>query len=615
MNLNREINLNKKVIVFLILFSVIGISFYYSYALFQVDAIKHNAIILKTATSLDITTTIDDTGLDTFTLGNEPKTITVKLDTNGITSAMAYKMFYEITSGSGTFTVTSTETFKDNKVEGIMQPYDRGNNTKITGKVFTLTFTNNTSNTLTIKLGAIGGYETKGVLLIGKKSLLLNTNLSVENKILSYIVNNDTKLDTGIKFYEINGTNNGNGLFLRSGTENDEYPIYYYRGNVTNNNVKFAGYCWKIVRTTDTGGTKLLFNGAYTEENKCNNTGDDSQLEQAAFSTTVYGASMNSPAFVGYSYSSGEWWPNGTQISHSNYYFGKSVLSNMTLENPIIGVGDTYHHFSYSSNSSTATTITDENICYYNSSKQCISSSNYVKYFWKINGTALWHIYFPKTKNIDTVLYELLGDNSNTKDHPSNIQTIINNWWSPLNQTYGGYLEDTAWCADRSIYSKGGFNPNGGAYTGEWYDYGIVFNSMAKYNLNIFNDNPNRIDKTNTPELTCSNPNDYLTVANNKLTYPIALLTMGEGNLAGGLASNVSNENNNNFYLYNGNQYWLLSPSIYIGNGEVGVITAQGRMTSSGYQNNWGIRPALSLKAGIKISGGNGSPSSPYIIS
>ena len=53
----------------------------------------------------------------------------------------------------------------------------------------------------------------------------------------------------------------GVGNFLRSTTASDPYPVYYYRGAVENNNVVFANKCWKIVRTTDTGGTKLIYNG------------------------------------------------------------------------------------------------------------------------------------------------------------------------------------------------------------------------------------------------------------------------------------------------------------------------------------------------------------------
>ena len=51
-----------------------------------------------------------------------------------------------------------------------------------------------------------------------------------------------------------------NGIYVRNDTINDPYPIYYYRGAVDNNLI-FAGFCWKIVRTTETGGVKLIYNG------------------------------------------------------------------------------------------------------------------------------------------------------------------------------------------------------------------------------------------------------------------------------------------------------------------------------------------------------------------
>lgn len=44
--------------------------------------------------------------------------------------------------------------------------------------------------------------------------------------------------------------------------------IYYYNLN-KNNNVLFADFCWKIVRTTDTGGVKLIYNGIADSEGKC----------------------------------------------------------------------------------------------------------------------------------------------------------------------------------------------------------------------------------------------------------------------------------------------------------------------------------------------------------
>ena len=70
---------------------------------------------------------------------------------------------------------------------------------------------------------------------------------------------------TGVNFSKISSDTNGKGVYIRSGTENDTNPIYYYRGDVTNNNVLFGGFCWQIVRTTETGGVKLIYNGVQTD--------------------------------------------------------------------------------------------------------------------------------------------------------------------------------------------------------------------------------------------------------------------------------------------------------------------------------------------------------------
>ena len=77
---------------------------------------------------------------------------------------------------------------------------------------------------------------------------------TVMDNINSTYVNNSTP---GIDFSAISSDTNGKGLYTLSSTSNDAYPIMYYRGDV-DNNVLFGGFCWKIVRTTDTGGIKLI---------------------------------------------------------------------------------------------------------------------------------------------------------------------------------------------------------------------------------------------------------------------------------------------------------------------------------------------------------------------
>ena len=75
---------------------------------------------------------------------------------------------------------------------------------------------------------------------------------AVENE---YIYGTEVKLYTG----ESNNLGDKNIYYYSSDTKTD----------INKNNVKFAGYCWKIVRTTDTGGVKLLYNGRPDDGGKC----------------------------------------------------------------------------------------------------------------------------------------------------------------------------------------------------------------------------------------------------------------------------------------------------------------------------------------------------------
>ena len=103
---------------------------------------------------------------------------------------------------------------------------------------------------------------------------------------------------TGIDFGVISSSTNGQGLYLLSSTVSDMNPIYYYRGAVENNNVLFANFCWKIVRTTETGGIKLIYNGSPTAQGSCSNTtGTSTQI-----STTAFNSTHTIQKYVGYTY-------------------------------------------------------------------------------------------------------------------------------------------------------------------------------------------------------------------------------------------------------------------------------------------------------------------------
>ncbi len=116
-----------------------------------------------------------------------------------------------------------------------------------------------------------------------------------KNSLYNQIVK-QAKPDTEINFGEISSDTNGLGVYTLSKTSNTAYPLYYYRGDVKNNNVLFANYCWKIIRTTNTGGIKLIYNGGPTE-GTCNNTGEATEIGKSVFNTE-----QNDSKYVGYMY-------------------------------------------------------------------------------------------------------------------------------------------------------------------------------------------------------------------------------------------------------------------------------------------------------------------------
>ena len=97
-----------------------------------------------------------------------------------------------------------------------------------------------------------------------------------------------------IDFSVRSGTSGTNGIYTTTATEGN-VPVYYYRGKV-DNNIIFNNMCWKIVRTTETGGVKLIYNGTPTD-GQCLATGDATQIGKSAFNT-----SYNDNAYVGYMY-------------------------------------------------------------------------------------------------------------------------------------------------------------------------------------------------------------------------------------------------------------------------------------------------------------------------
>jgi len=161
---------------------------------------------------------------------------------------------------------------------------------------------------LKIWLQETGALQNEDQGLIFSGQVVATTEKKAVNKSLANLMKQEAVLDniastyvtssTGIDFSQISSDTNGKGLYTLHGTENNPNPIMYYRGDVENNNVKFANFCWKIVRTTETGGVKLIYNGEPNESGQCmNTTGTSTRI-----GTSTFNASSNDNAYVGYMY-------------------------------------------------------------------------------------------------------------------------------------------------------------------------------------------------------------------------------------------------------------------------------------------------------------------------
>ena len=383
----------------------------------------------------------------------------------------------------------------------------------------------------------------------------------------------------GIDFGVAPSDTNGKGVYELAGTKDDKYPVYYYRGAVTNNNVKFANFCWKIVRTTATGGIKIIYNGVPNSNGACNNTGTASQI-----GTSQVNTKYNSPADGGYMYGTRYNSNLKSMSSSSGIVYGNDV----TYENGVYTLKDTMTSIGWGSDYKTIATkyhytcFTTGNTC---------SSVYYIHSFG--NQTHAYYLVLNGGKNIEDVKNEMFANTNN-----SNLKVVIDKWYRDNMLAYTSKLEDTVWCNDRSI-SEGALKSKDEDASNSLYTY---FGARYRNLISPYK-----------PNIACANINDSFTVngefGNGALTYPVALLTADEVNLAGS-----GRRGSNSSYLYTGQEWWTLSP-YYFGFSDAADNFATALQYSiKNVSNSRGVRPSVSLQPGIVASDGDGTNNNPYVI-
>ena len=122
--------------------------------------------------------------------------------------------------------------------------------------------------------------------------------LGVASINLYNMVKGNADTTTVIDYKVRSGVSGTNGIYTTTATDRN-VPVYYYRGDAdkVNNNIIFNNMCWKIIRTTENNGVKIIYNGTPTD-GKCEiQTGASTQI-----GTSKFNEKTDDNAYVGYMY-------------------------------------------------------------------------------------------------------------------------------------------------------------------------------------------------------------------------------------------------------------------------------------------------------------------------
>lgn len=318
--------------------------------------------------------------------------------------------------------------------------------------------------------------------------------------------------------------------------------------------------------------------------------GEDLQIKEGNYNSTSYDdyknrglINTNRVSSLFYNLSSG-----GSSLTTSNYqsYLAFSPISKI----PKFSSSVTYSNGKYKLSgtvtniglydTSNISKINNTHYTCFTAGDECSS----VYYVYYANGNYVYSIKLNNGENISGALVNMFNSSAtNSKD--SIIKQLVESWYAHSLSNYTSYLSDTVYCNDRSIKSLGGFNPSGGSLYSP-----LTFNG------------------TSNTSLLCSNEADRFSVSNSvaPLKYPIGLLSGAEANLFG-----------NNKVRASGSKYWLMSPSSLTGT-SIGqfVVEATGTLNSAVSINSSNyIRPVITLKGSLTLVSGDGSVTSPYVVS
>ena len=431
----------------------------------------------------------------------------------------------------------------------------------------------------------------------------------------------------------------------------------YFDRDLDKRNLIFGGYCWQVIRTTETGGTKVIYNGEPVD-GKCESTRGNHKgvIGTYAASSTLNSSYLYGTSFT-YNTTTNEFtlvdtitatWSDSTYQSLlgkftcinttgtcTTLYSVNGYLSATSAYTPSYVIGDTTYAqigtsayngnyrslamegymfnkvYNYQSGAPASGSLMGNDVSYSNGTYTLLPAAGESTLGTTKDNT---HHYTCNTTSstCNKVRYYYYGNYYIELDGAANIETAVNEMLYDNNvNTYNSSIKAIidSWYAQKLstktnmledvVYCNARNMTNG--TTNGWNKDGNLSAYAYFKSYNLSND------------ISCVNLTDQFAVGNNKakLTYPVGLATHEE-------LYTLTNNNNSSYYsLTKTNDiWWGLSPS-YFGEYQASARYVLGSGFVNTYSNVYqdiGVRLVISLKNDVMINSGSGSETNPWII-
>ena len=248
----------------------------------------------NTTSDYDLSYTFDISDNATWTINlasGKTKIYEISI-TNPYSDSIKYGIVYKMDNPT---------TMPDNSLVGIVstsENFSQGSiNSNSTINVSIAVVNSSTSN-MQVTLSVISGYKNGGELIIPDGYTLITEEYEIVPSAAKQTL-------TQLRLTENTDTPDFSKTSCSSGcgestvgiykTEDDIGTSYYFRGDVENNYVYFAGFYWRIIRINGDGSIRMIYDGTNAHDN-----GESSKDRQ--ISTSAFNSSYNDNAYVGFMY-------------------------------------------------------------------------------------------------------------------------------------------------------------------------------------------------------------------------------------------------------------------------------------------------------------------------